>query len=125
MNILDHNELFRRPEYLEQFENKRQFENMADAQRVKEVSDWTKTEEYRELNFARKNIKINPVKACQPLGALLCAGGFENTLAFCQGAQGCIAYFRSHLSRHFKEPSSGVSSSMTEDAAGFGGLNNK
>jgi len=40
------------------------------------------------------------------------------------GSQGCVAYYRSHLSRHFKEPSSIVSSSMTEDAAVFGGLQN-
>ena len=38
--------------------------------------------------------------------------------------QGCVAYYRSHFSRHFKEPTSCVSSSMTEDAAVFGGLNN-
>ncbi|MGY0569652.1 nitrogenase component 1 [Bradyrhizobium sp. RDM12] len=31
---------------------------------------------------------------------------------------------RSHLHEHFKEPTSCVSSSMTEDAAVFGGLNN-
>ncbi|MBP0574139.1 hypothetical protein J8J27_25905, partial [Mycobacterium tuberculosis] len=43
---------------------------------------------------------------------------------FVHGSQGCVAYFRSHLSRHFKEPCSAVSSSMTEDAAVFGGLNN-
>ena len=35
-----------------------------------------------------------------------------------------MAYYRSHFSRHFKEPTSCVSSSMTEDAAVFGGLNN-
>jgi len=125
MKILDHNDLFKQPEYLEQFENKRKnFEGMASPEKVAEVAEWTKTEEYKELNFSRQQIKINPHKACQPLGALLCAGGFENTLPFCQGAQGCVAYFRSHLSRHFKEPSTGVSSSMTEDAAVFGGMNN-
>lgn len=124
MKVLDHNEIFKRPEYIEQFENKKQFEGMATAEKVKEVAEWTKTEEYKELNFARKNVKINPVKACQPLGALLCSGGFENTLPFVQGAQGCAAYFRSHLARHFKEPSTAVSTSMTEDAAVFGGMNN-
>ena len=45
-------------------------------------------------------------------------------MPFVHGSQGCVAYYRSHLSRHFKEPSSAVSSSMTEDAAVFGGLNN-
>jgi nitrogenase molybdenum-iron protein beta chain len=45
-------------------------------------------------------------------------------LSFVHGSQGCAAYYRSHLSRHFKEPSSAVSSNMTEDAAVFGGLQN-
>jgi nitrogenase molybdenum-iron protein beta chain len=52
------------------------------------------------------------------------AVGFESTLPFVHGSQGCVAYYRSHFSRHFKEPTSCVSSSMTEDAAVFGGLNN-
>ena len=45
-------------------------------------------------------------------------------MPFVQGAQGCVAYFRSHLDRHFKEPFAAISTSMTEDAAVFGGLNN-
>ena len=120
----DHNTLFSQPEYVAQFERKKEFENGATAEEVARVSEWTKTEEYRELNFAREGIVINPCKACQPLGAVLAALGFEKTLPFVQGSQGCTAYFRSHLSRHFKEPIATVSSSMTEDAAVFGGLSN-
>ncbi len=55
---------------------------------------------------------------------MFAAAGFEKTLSFVHGSQGCVAYYRSHLSRHFKEPCSAVSSSMTEDAAVFGGLTN-
>ncbi|RJQ47762.1 MAG: nitrogenase molybdenum-iron protein subunit beta [Nitrospiraceae bacterium] len=124
MKIKDHNELFQEQEYVEQFERKKEFENCPSAEEVRRVSEWTRTEEYRELNFKRQHIKINPAKACQPLGAVFCASGFEGTLPFVQGAQGCVAYFRSHLSRHFKEPMTAVSTSMTEDAAVFGGLNN-
>ncbi len=124
LKIKDHSELFSEPEYQAQFERKKEFECCPTAEEVQKVADWTKTEEYKEKNFARQHIKINPVKACQPLGALYCALGFEDTLPFCQGAQGCIAYFRSHLNRHFKEPVQAVSTSMTEDAAVFGGLNN-
>jgi nitrogenase molybdenum-iron protein beta chain len=124
IKIKDHNELFQEQEYLEQFERKKEFENPWPAEKVKEVAEWTKTEEYQEKNFARKNIKINPVKACQPLGAIFCSSGFEGTMPFVQGAQGCVAYFRSHLNRHFKEPMAAISTSMTEDAAVFGGLNN-
>lgn len=124
MKIKDHNELFQEPVYQEQFQNKREFERPEAVEKVKEISDWTKTPEYRELNFSRKFIKINPAKACQPLGAVFCASGFARTMPFVQGAQGCVAYFRSHLNRHFKEPMTAISTSMTEDAAVFGGLAN-
>jgi nitrogenase molybdenum-iron protein beta chain len=124
MKIRDHSELFKQQDYQEQFERKKEFENPWPVEKVKEISDWTKTEAYKELNFKRENIKINPAKACQPLGAVFCASGFEGTMPFVQGAQGCVAYFRSHLSRHFKEPFAAISTSMTEDAAVFGGLNN-
>lgn len=122
--VKDHNELFQEKEYLEQFERKKEFERCPSEEEVRKVAEWTKTEEYKEFNFKRQHIKINPSKACQPLGALLCASGFEGTMPFIHGSQGCVAYFRSHLSRHFKEPCAAVSTSMTEDAAVFGGLNN-
>lgn len=124
LKIKDHNELFQEQEYVEQFERKREFENCPSISEVQKITEWTKTEEYKELNFKRQHIKINPHKACQPLGAVFCASGFEDTMPFVQGAQGCVAYFRSHLNRHFKEPFTAISTSMTEDAAVFGGLNN-
>ena len=124
-NVLDHFNLFREPEYVEMLENKKKnFENAHPVERVEEIRDWTKGWEYREKNFAREALTVNPAKACQPLGAVFVAVGFEGTLPFVHGSQGCVAYYRSHFSRHFKEPSSCVSSSMTEDAAVFGGLNN-
>jgi nitrogenase molybdenum-iron protein beta chain len=124
LRIIDHNELFEQKDYLEQFEKKKAFEKPCSEDEIKRVVEWTKTEEYKEKNFARQALTVNPAKACQPLGAVLCAAGFENTLPFVHGSQGCVAYFRSHLSRHFKEPVAAVSTSMTEDAAVFGGLNN-
>ncbi len=123
--IKDHAELFHQPEYQELFAKKKaEFEAMAPDEKVKEVADWTKTWEYREKNFAREALTVNPAKACQPLGAILAAVGFEKTMPFVHGSQGCVAYFRTHFTRHFKEPFSAVSSSMTEDAAVFGGLKN-
>ncbi|MGP0059801.1 MAG: nitrogenase molybdenum-iron protein subunit beta [Beijerinckiaceae bacterium] len=124
-NVLDHFNLFRGPEYTEMFENKRKnFENPVADTELERVREWTKTEEYKDKNFAREALSVNPAKACQPLGAVFAAVGFEGTLPFVHGSQGCVAYYRSHFSRHFKEPTSCVSSSMTEDAAVFGGLNN-
>src|SRR5450755_3555981 len=124
-HVLDHFDLFRGPEYKEMFENKKKnFENSVADEEVERVREWTKTPEYREKNFARQALTVNPAKACQPLGAVFAALGFESTLPFVHGSQGCVAYYRSHFSRHFKEPTSCVSSSMTEDAAVFGGLKN-
>ncbi len=123
--VLDHAPLFRQPEYREMLANKKaNFECMPSDEIVQQTADWTKSWEYREKNFAREALSVNPAKACQPLGAVFAASGFERTMSFVHGSQGCVAYYRSHLSRHFKEPCSVVSSSMTEDAAVFGGLNN-
>ncbi|GEO82536.1 nitrogenase molybdenum-iron protein subunit beta [Pararhodospirillum oryzae] len=123
--IKDHIPLFKEPEYQEMFARKKAaFENCHADARVAEIADWTKSWDYREKNLAREALVVNPQKACQPLGALFAAAGFDGTLGYVHGSQGCAAYFRSHLSRHFKEASSVVSDSMTEDAAVFGGLNN-
>jgi nitrogenase molybdenum-iron protein beta chain len=88
------------------------------------VRAWIDTVEYREKNFARQALVINPAHTCQPLGAELAAHGFEGTLPFVHGSQGCASYYRSTLNRHFREPAPAVSSSMTEDGAVFGGQNN-
>ena len=104
-HVLDHFELFRSPEYKEMLANKReQFEDPVAATEVERIREWTKTPEYREKNFGREALTINPAKACQPLGAVFAAAGFERTLPFVHGSQGCVAYYRSHFSRHFKEP---------------------
>ncbi|MBE9141626.1 nitrogenase molybdenum-iron protein subunit beta [Planktothrix mougeotii] len=123
-NIKDHATLFQEQEYQELFTNKKEFEGGHDPDEVARIAEWTKSWEYRDKNFAREALTVNPAKACQPLGAILAAVGFESTLPFVHGSQGCVAYFRTHFTRHFKEPFSAVSSSMTEDAAVFGGLNN-
>ncbi|TIN68933.1 MAG: DUF3364 domain-containing protein, partial [Mesorhizobium sp.] len=123
--ILDHAPLFREPEYRKMLaEKKLNFECPHPDEIVSDQRDFTQTWEYREKNLARKALVVNPAKACQPLGAVFAAAGFERTMSFVHGSQGCVAYYRSHLSRHFKEPAAAVSSSMTEDAAVFGGLKN-
>ena len=99
-------------------------EDAASPEEVQKVFDWTTTAEYQQLNFAREALTIDPAKACQPLGSVLCALGFEETLPYVHGSQGCVAYFRTYFNRHFKEPVACVSDSMTEDAAVFGGQQN-
>ncbi|MCB2100112.1 MAG: nitrogenase molybdenum-iron protein subunit beta [Rhodobacterales bacterium] len=117
--------LFRDDDYKESLSNKiAQFEERAPQEKIDEIFEWTTTEEYKDLNFQREALTVNPAKACQPLGAVLCALGFEETLPYVHGSQGCVAYFRTYFNRHFKEPVACVSDSMTEDAAVFGGQKN-
>jgi len=69
---------------------------------IERVKNWINTEEYKEKNFAREALVINPAHACQPLGAQMVAHGFEGSLPFVHGSQGCASYFRSTFSRHFR-----------------------
>ena len=123
--VIDHELLFREPEYQKIFADKKaNFEfNHADV-KIAEIRDWTKSKDYKDKNFAREALTVNPAKARQPLGAVYVANGLARTLSAVPGRPGCGPSNPTHFSRHFKEPTSCVSSSMTEDAAVFGGLNN-
>ncbi|AFC98917.1 nitrogenase molybdenum-iron protein beta chain [Methanocella conradii HZ254] len=68
--------------------------------------------------------KINPAKACQPLGAMYAALGIHGCLPHSHGSQGCCAYHRMALTRHFRDPIMASSSSFTEGASVFGGAAN-
>ncbi len=124
-NIKPSYPLFQEDDYKANLANKQNmYEERHDAEKIQEVFNWSTTEEYKELNFARTALTVNPAKACQPLGAVLCSLGFQETLPYVHGSQGCVAYFRTYFNRHFKEPIACVSDSMTEDAAVFGGQKN-
>ncbi|MDX2082041.1 MAG: nitrogenase molybdenum-iron protein subunit beta [Terrimicrobiaceae bacterium] len=72
----------------------------------------------------RSALRINPAKTCQPIGAMYAALGIHGCMPHSHGSQGCCAYHRSHLTRHFKEPVVATTSSFTEGASVFGGLAN-
>jgi len=72
----------------------------------------------------RKALTINPAKTCQPIGAMYAALGIHGCLPHSHGSQGCCAYHRSALTRHFKEPVMAATSSFTEGSSVFGGQSN-
>ena len=72
----------------------------------------------------RTAVTINPAKTCQPIGAMYAALGIHGCLPHSHGSQGCCAYHRSALTRHYKEPVSAATSSFTEGASVFGGQAN-
>ena len=75
-NIKPSYPLFRDEDYKENLAAKKaNFEECYPQDKIQEVFEWTTTEEYKELNFQREAVTINPDKACQPLGAVLCALG--------------------------------------------------
>ena len=74
--------------------------------------------------FERSALMINPAKTCQPIGAMYAALGIHGCLPHSHGSQGCCAYHRSTLTRHYKEPISAATSSFTEGSSVFGGQAN-
>ena len=72
----------------------------------------------------RKALTINPAKTCQPIGAMYAALGIHGCMPHSHGSQGCCAYHRSSLTRHYKEPVMAGTSSFTEGASVFGGQAN-
>ena len=72
----------------------------------------------------RKALTVNPAKTCQPIGAMYASLGIHGCLPHSHGSQGCYAYHRSTLTRHYKEPVMAATSSFTEGASVFGGQAN-
>ncbi|MFW6254976.1 MAG: nitrogenase component 1, partial [Chitinivibrionales bacterium] len=72
----------------------------------------------------RKALTVNPAKTCQPIGAMYAAMGIHGCIPHSHGSQGCCAYHRSTLTRHFKEPVIAGTSSFTEGSSVFGGQSN-
>lgn len=81
--------------------------------------DYTKKESYD-----RTALRVNPAKTCQPVGAMYAALGVHECLPHSHGSQGCCAFHRMFLTRHFKDPAMASSSSFTEGASVFGGGSN-
>ncbi len=72
----------------------------------------------------RKALTVNPAKTCQPIGAMYASLGIHGCLPHSHGSQGCYAYHRSTLTRHYKEPIMAATSAFTEGASVFGGQAN-
>ncbi len=72
----------------------------------------------------RQALTVNPAKTCQPIGAMYAALGVHGCLPHSHGSQGCCAYHRSALTRHYKEPIMASTSSFTEGSSVFGGQSN-
>lgn len=57
-----------------------------------------------ELIRKPKPLSVNPLKASQPVGATLAFLGIERAMPLMHGSQGCTAFAKVFLVRHFREP---------------------
>lgn len=57
-----------------------------------------------EIFKLAKPLTVSPIKASQPVGAALAFLGVRNCLPMLHGAQGCSAFGKVFLVRHFREP---------------------
>ncbi|MDR3182887.1 MAG: hypothetical protein LBT89_08225 [Planctomycetaceae bacterium] len=72
----------------------------------------------------RKALTVNPAKTCQPIGAMYAALGIHSCMPHSHGSQGCCAYHRSSLTRHYNDPIMSTTSSFSEGSSVFGGQAN-
>ena len=57
-----------------------------------------------EIIKRAKALAVNPLKASQPVGAALAFLGLKNAIPMLHGSQGCTAFGKVFLVRHFREP---------------------
>ena len=71
-----------------------------------------------------KSLSINPLKMSQPLGAALAFLGLNKMMPLFHGSQGCTAFAKVVLVRHFRESIPLSTTAMTEISTILGGEDN-
>ncbi|MEA5533390.1 nitrogenase iron-molybdenum cofactor biosynthesis protein NifN [Crocosphaera sp. XPORK-15E] len=69
----------------------------------------------------QKSLSVNPLKMSQPLGAALAFLGLKGMMPLFHGAQGCTAFAKVVLVRHFRESIPLSTTAMTEVSTILGG----
>ncbi|WP_019499563.1 nitrogenase iron-molybdenum cofactor biosynthesis protein NifN [Pseudanabaena sp. PCC 6802] len=72
----------------------------------------------------KKSVAINPLKLSQPLGASLAFLGLKGMMPLFHGSQGCTAFAKVTLVRHFREAIPMSTTAMTEVTTILGGEDN-
>ncbi|MBE9138692.1 nitrogenase iron-molybdenum cofactor biosynthesis protein NifN [Nodosilinea sp. LEGE 07088] len=72
----------------------------------------------------RKAVAVNPLKQSQPLGAALAYLGVKGIMPLFHGSQGCTAFAKVMLVRHFREAIPLSTTAMTEVSTILGGEDN-
>jgi nitrogenase molybdenum-iron cofactor biosynthesis protein NifN len=72
----------------------------------------------------KKALAVNPLKQSQPLGAALALLGLKGMMPLFHGSQGCTAFAKVMLVRHFREAIPLATTAMTEVTTILGGEDN-
>ncbi|TVQ43206.1 MAG: nitrogenase iron-molybdenum cofactor biosynthesis protein NifN [Gloeocapsa sp. DLM2.Bin57] len=72
----------------------------------------------------KKSVAVNPLKQSQPLGAALAFLGLKGMMPLFHGSQGCTAFAKVFLVRHFRESIPLSTTAMTEVSTILGGEEN-
>lgn len=110
-------------------------------EQVRQLAPWEEAQNYPELgNFegktasdpsrttqvitSKKAVAVNPLKQSQPLGAALAFLGLKGMMPLFHGSQGCTAFAKVVLVRHFREAIPLATTAMTEVSTILGGEDN-
>lgn len=66
------------------------------------------------VNITNRSLTINPLKQSSPLGAALCLLGLKGIVPLFHGSQGCTAFTKVFLVKHFREAIPLATTAMTE-----------
>jgi nitrogenase molybdenum-iron protein beta chain len=80
--------------------------------------------ETAKAESARQALHIDPLRMCQPIGAIYAALGVQACMPHSHGSPGCCRYQKILLSKHFQKTIRVTSSMLKENAAIFGGEEN-
>jgi nitrogenase molybdenum-iron cofactor biosynthesis protein NifN len=76
------------------------------------------------ITTPKKSVAVNPLKQSQPLGAALAFLGLKGMMPLFHGSQGCTAFAKVVLVRHFREAIPLSTTAMTEVSTILGGEEN-
>ncbi len=76
------------------------------------------------VTIPNKPVSVNPLKQSQALGAALAFLGLKGTMPLFHGSQGCTAFAKVVLVRHFREAIPLATTAMTEVTTILGGEEN-
>jgi len=104
-------------------------------QQVRQVAPWEEGESERaggqenrrtltQVITSKKAVAVNPLKQSQPLGAALAFLGLKGMMPLFHGSQGCTAFAKVMLVRHFREAIPLATTAMTEVSTILGGEDN-